>query len=717
MTRHARVLGPDASGGRGVLQMAIEPDVEGSALGAWCGIAAPLLLGTYLAVAARLRRGYDRTRDTMSALGDGVDVAAFGFLVVNVAVGVLLYLFARWSIEPEFGDPWLLIAGGAATSVLIGLTAGDEACRLPGIYGRPWQHVHEIHLVVVAIALVGIGVLPWWVWIAGFGPPDRQFRAVNATIAVAFVVVAIAVVVMVGLGRRQLRQRLIFPGAKGIKEPWSEPRVWLDRWGLAEYLLWTVGYSWVVAAAVATMWPSWVVPSTIAFVALASAATWWPQRIVPVVRFTVESCQQNTVYGLSGDDVVGEFRFYRIDKPDELRKSLRDLLGGQLVGEQHRWRRPLAGRESTLTVGVTRAGLDKLDVPYHWRGPRPDVFGEGGMWRRRALLGDDLDRWDGHWEHVHLGIWAYARDTHALKTAVRAIDELCGATCLESISARRTKPSDPALFNVRDGVSQPWILGVPAPSLKEDPRGGGKIGTWSDWQPLALGEFVLGQVDEANDMLAVPYPAPLFIGGTFAAVRKVTIDAERLTGMLAALSPACTELTPLDRLIGRKRDGTPLIEAPDDNRFRYRDDPEGLRCPITAHIRRANPRDSLGFDGILANRRRMIRRGLAYTADDDHEGKLSGLMFVALQARLDEQFEFVQRSWLNDGGAFGLGRDPDALAGHWTDAPRQVGLPGLAGPPVATTTWPVTTATGGAYFLLPSIRGLHYLAQGVGGAT
>ena len=102
--------------------------------------------------------------------------------------------------------------------------------------------------------------------------------------------------------------------------------MWLDRWGLAEYLLWTVGYSWMVAAAVASWRPGWVVTSTVAFVALASAATWWPQRIVPAVRFTVESCQQNTVHGVSGGGLVGEFRFYGSLSPTTSGRSLRELL-------------------------------------------------------------------------------------------------------------------------------------------------------------------------------------------------------------------------------------------------------------------------------------------------------------------------------------------------------------------------------------------------------
>jgi hypothetical protein len=89
-------------------------------------------------------------------------------------------------------------------------------------------------------------------------------------------------------------------------------------------------------------------------------------------------------------------------------------------------------------------------------------------------------------------------------------------------------------------------------------------------------------------------------------------------------------------------------------------------------------------------------------------------MFVCVNARLDDQFEFVQGQWLNDGGAFGLGCDPDVVAGQWRDAERQVLVPG-AGPPHATTLKaPIVTARGGAYVVVPSIRGLWFVASGDG---
>ena len=79
------------------------------------------------------------------------------------------------------------------------------------------------------------------------------------------------------------------------------------------------------------------------------------------------------------------------------------------------------------------------------------------------------------------------------------------------------------------------------------------------------------------------------------------------------------------KIVGRWPDGTPLSLSPDRpdpavagnpervNDFRYADDPDGVRCPLGAHVRRTNPRDNDGmFGGKLSNRHRIMRRGRPY---------------------------------------------------------------------------------------------------------
>ena len=136
------------------------------------------------------------------------------------------------------------------------------------------------------------------------------------------------------------------------------------------------------------------------------------------------------------------------------------------------------------------------------------------------------------------------------------------------------------------------------------------------------------------------------------------------------------------KIVGRWPDGTPLALSPDgpdperrrrpgaDQRLLLRRRPEGLKCPLGSHIRRANPRDAEGFfDGRLSNRHRIIRRGRTYgpplpegVMEDD--GVERGLVFVCFNASIWRQFETIQALWIDDGDPFGLGPDKDFLIGE-----------------------------------------------------
>ena len=165
----------------------------------------------------------------------------------------------------------------------------------------------------------------------------------------------------------------------------------------------------------------------------------------------------------------------------------------------------------------------------------------------------------------------------------------------------------------------------------------------------------------------------------------------------AELYPGGEELLAA-KIVGRWRDGTPLDLSPDaptrrssptstaTTPSRYADDADGLRCPIGAHIRRANPRDGLPFEGQLVNRHRLIRRGIPYGdplppgADDD--GADRGVIFMCLQASIARQFEFVQSQWLNDGNAFAPRRRPGRPARRaGRDAAAEDDDPGRAAVP------------------------------------
>jgi deferrochelatase/peroxidase EfeB len=175
------------------------------------------------------------------------------------------------------------------------------------------------------------------------------------------------------------------------------------------------------------------------------------------------------------------------------------------------------------------------------------------------------------------------------------------------------------------------------------------------------------------------------------------------------------------KLVGRWRDGTSLVRnddkpgtahdrrAPLDNDFMYgRDDPHGLRCPLGAHIRRANPRDGLapGAEQLaMVNRHRMLRVGRMFARE---RGKLPGLMFMCVNADIERQFEFVQQTWLLEPSFHGLERESDGLIGH---GDRIFTIPTHDGPLCLRTLADFVKVRGGGYFFVAGRAAFSALAR------
>ena len=184
-------------------------------------------------------------------------------------------------------------------------------------------------------------------------------------------------------------------------------------------------------------------------------------------------------------------------------------------------------------------------------------------------------------------------------------------------------------------------------------------------------------------------------------------------------------------IVGRFEDGTPVAtqfidgnHSPVPNDFNYDSDEEGGKCPFFAHIRKVNPRSSGGFESAAAERNHiMARRGQTYgvRTDDLNDGDLLnkpvkdvGLLFMAFNANIAQQFEFAQKSWANnpDFPAVPTGRAApglDMVIGH---GPR----PTIDGPKVWGADFSVAaqhkvvaalpqavTMKGGEYFFMPSL--------------
>lgn len=149
-----------------------------------------------------------------------------------------------------------------------------------------------------------------------------------------------------------------------------------------------------------------------------------------------------------------------------------------------------------------------------------------------------------------------------------------------------------------------------------------------------------------------------------------------------------------------------------DNDFLFgTEDPEALRCPFGAHIRRANPRDSLtpgSADEIdISNRHRIIRVGRLYA---EAPGENPGLLFMCLNSDLERQFEFIQQTWLHNPAFHGLTCEVDPLLGRGTGPNCSFTIPSREGPVRLSPMSCFVTMHGGGYFFLPGKRLVDYLA-------
>jgi deferrochelatase/peroxidase EfeB len=155
-----------------------------------------------------------------------------------------------------------------------------------------------------------------------------------------------------------------------------------------------------------------------------------------------------------------------------------------------------------------------------------------------------------------------------------------------------------------------------------------------------------------------------------------------------------------------------------DNEFTFgREDPQGMACPFGAHIRRANPRDSLDTDAAsqmaLSNRHRIIRVGRQYEASDDTSGAMPGLMFMCLNVDIERQFEFLQQTWVLGRNFHDLQDEADPLMSR-NSGTGVFTIPTLQGPVQLRGLPDFVHVRGGGYFFMPGRRALRFLVGGNG---
>ena len=410
------------------------------------------------------------------------------------------------------------------------------------------------------------------------------------------------------------------------------------------------------------------------------------------------------------------------------RRLLEDLVDPVTTNQEWTSGKP----DETVNVALTYAGLVAIQTPQAVLDGFPKAFRDG-MAARATILNDvgpsDPAGWDtglGTGE-AHILVTINGRNADALMMRRAWLDEQIAASAggLRIAYEQEAGVLEGAREHVgwADGFAQPSVEGS---GLEPKPGEGipERLGTW---RPLKAGEFILGYDDEDGSPPAAP-PDPYGRNGTYMVWRKLRQDVALFRDTIREAAkhyPGGEELLAA-KIVGRWPDGTSLVMSPDKpdptiagnrdrlNDFRYDDDPDGMRCPIGAHVRRTFPRDALGWGGRMSTRHRMIRRGvpygppLPYGAADD--GVDRGMIFVCFVADVARQFEVVQAQWCNDGNAFGLGHDRDWLLGD-NDGSGKMTING--DPPFFLTPQPsFVTARGGEYLFVPGLDALRALASG-----
>jgi deferrochelatase/peroxidase EfeB len=496
------------------------------------------------------------------------------------------------------------------------------------------------------------------------------------------------------------------------------------------------------------------------------------------------------------------YMLLRVVEPVAARQWLRGLGPASLA------QLPLKDDAEISQIALTAAGLREIGVKDAIVEQFAPEFVEGmaNNDNRSRRLGDTGANAPMNWywgvgekePHILLMLFSSAAQIDAFTARMQEQALAAGLSKIAILSDSDMDNTEP--FGFVDGISQPtfdW----------DRPRIPGTEADQDYTNLLALGELLLGYRNEYGLLTERPLLTAkeknadillegskdrrdLGLNGSYLVYRQLAQDVDGFWRWVAgeAARSGITKQELAESMVGRQLGGKPLpdllvgrsIPGVDErtsnlNDFLFDTDPDGLSCPIGAHIRRANPRtgdvpggrkgllDSLltmlgltmrrdrratsstlpwprnttvwpfvrSEDDAVASARfhRILRRGREYGSKGDHSGldpaiptPEVGIHFVCLNANIARQFEFVQGAWIASAKFSALTGEQDPLLGNREPFPtspiaephRTDGF-SRPGAPLhcrhASALPQFVRVRGGAYFFLPGLAALRWIAS------
>lgn len=419
------------------------------------------------------------------------------------------------------------------------------------------------------------------------------------------------------------------------------------------------------------------------------------------------------------------------------KKIIAQIAGSEIISAQRQWADAIKHKEDNsfdggpiVTLSLSASGYTKLGLS----GMIPQVqikdildgtdkidpAFESGLKKSASKLSDDLSIWDeGFQSQIDALIIIADDDLASLNLKATALKTLLSAVASVTVEQhgtilRNDKGIGIEHFGYADGVSQPIYLDE---EIAEQ-------GTRNQWDDTGSLDNLLVADSGGKDGESF---------GSFLVFRKLEQNVfefkkaeDAITKVLDATGTPNPDLAGA-MVVGRFEDGSETVndsvargittQSQLFNDFDYRDDAPALKCPFHAHIRITNPRSDVTNN--FAHTVRLTRRAIPYNdvgrnvqdLEKDPPTHGVGLLFQCYQRSITNQFEFIQKAWVNDGNIGGTLVGQDGIIGQGVNTFAKT-LPekwGISGNTIPLSFAGFVKMLGGEYFFTPSISFLRNL--------